>query len=77
MGTSAKFLVLTDAAPRALLFDARHRLVGEVIEDDGYIVDRLTHGATSCPLPRPDMLDALIPPPSPQFPVRCFALDDC
>ena len=76
MNPSAKYLVLTDAAPRALLFDHDQRLLGEVIEDDGFIVDGLMNHATACPVPRPDMLEAMVPPPSSMFPVRCFALSD-
>ena len=63
-----------DAAPRALLFDSDQHLVGEVIEDDGFIVDSLLMTAKACPMPDDDMLDACVPPPSPQFPVRCFEL---
>jgi len=74
--SSAKYLVLTDSAPRALLFDRQQRLLGEVIEDDGFIVEHLMGRATACPVPRLDMLDAMVPPASPMFPVRCFALSD-
>ena len=76
MNSVAKFLVLSDAAPRATLFDTQCRLLGEVIEDDGFIVDSLLHEAVRCPVPRADMLDAVVPAPSPQFPVRCYALGE-
>jgi hypothetical protein len=76
MNALAKFLVIAGPAQRAWLFDRQQRLLGEVIEDDGFIVDSLLSAATSCPMPHPDMLDALVPPPSPRFPVRCFALNE-
>lgn len=75
MTHSAKYLVLTDAAPRALLFDHHQRLLGEVIEDDGFIVDSLIDRATACAVPDPEMLDAMVPPASSAFPVRCFELN--
>lgn len=75
MTSTAKFLVLADAK-RAVLFDCQQRLIGEVIEDDGFIVDRLIQAATACPVPHPGMLKAMVPPPSPMYPVRCFALPD-
>ena len=74
MNFPAKYLVLADSPARALLFDGQQRMLGEVIEDDGFIVGDMLSAATSCPLPRLDMLDALIQPPSAQHPVRCFAL---
>jgi len=76
MTSSAKYLVLADAAPRALLFDRQQRLLGEVIGDDGFILDALMDSAIACAMPRPEMLAAMVPPPSPAFPVRCFALRD-
>ena len=75
MTSTAKFLVLADAK-RAVLFDCERRLIGEVIEDDGFIVDSLIQAATACPVPHPGMLTAMVPPPSPMYPVRCFALPD-
>lgn len=75
MNSNAQFLVLAGAAtPRALLFDGQQKLLGEVIEDDGFIVDTLVDSATPCPMPRSDMLDFVVPPPSVQDGVRCFAL---
>ena len=75
MTSAAKFLILfDDAAPRALLFDSKQQFIGEVIEDDGFIVDSLLLSATVCPLPDDAMLSAMVPPPSPQRPVRCFEL---
>jgi hypothetical protein len=75
MNSPARFLILLDnAVPRALLFDSERQLVGEVIEDDGFIVDSLLQSATACPMPHGDMLKAMVPPPSPDWPVRCFQL---
>lgn len=74
MTSPAKFLVLLDDAPRALLFDSEQRLIGEVIEEDGFIVDSLLRSARECPFPRDDMLESMVPPPSPQRPMRCYEL---
>jgi hypothetical protein len=76
MSSPAKFLILIDhAVPRALLFDREQRLVGEVIEDDGFIVDSLLQSAVACPVPDGGMLRAMVPPPSPEGgQVRCFEL---
>ena len=75
MRSSAKFLVLLDDAARALLFDRDHRLLGEVIEDDGFIVDSLLRTADRC-LPSECELLAVRPPPQLQQPMRCYALPD-
>ena len=73
MSPQPKFLVLLDdAAARALLFDGAQHLLGEVIEDDGFIVERLLVGARPCPMPHAGMLDTMVAPPS--QPVRCFEL---
>jgi len=74
MNTSPKFLVLFDDAPRALLFDGEQQLLGEVIEDDGFILDSLLRSASECPCPDATMLRAVVPPPSPADRVRCFEL---
>ncbi|HWH81375.1 MAG TPA: hypothetical protein VNU71_03975 [Burkholderiaceae bacterium] len=76
MKPPVKFLVLFDHnAPRALLFDSQQCLLGEVIEEDGFIVDSLLRGATECPMPSDNnMLRSIVPPPSPQQPVRYFEL---
>jgi hypothetical protein len=74
MNSIARFLLLTDAAPCLRLLDGEHRLLGEVIEDDGFIVDGLMRHAAECPPPAATMLATLVPPPSPGYPVRCFAL---
>ena len=74
MNLQAKFLVLLDDAPRALLFDSQRRLLGEVIEEDGFIVDSLLRSASECSRPDDAMLGAVVPPPFPQQPVRCFEL---
>ena len=57
-----------------MLFDSEQHLMGEVIEDDGFIVESLLLTAKACPVPDADMLESLVPPPSPQWPVRCFEL---
>ena len=72
--TTAKFLVLQGDAPRALLFDSRQCLLGEVIEEDGFIVESLLRAARECAVPHDAMLRAIVPPPSPQRPARCFEL---
>lgn len=74
MTSIAKFLLIADTTPRALLFDRDRRLLGEVIEDDGFIVEQMLKTASPCLLPRDDLLAAVVPPPPPHFPVRCFAL---
>ncbi len=74
MNAPARFLVLLDGMPRALLFDGDQRFLGEVIEDDGFIVDSLLLSAKACPVPGAEMLDAIVPPPAPQCPMRCFEL---
>ncbi|MES2989863.1 MAG: hypothetical protein V4844_00455 [Pseudomonadota bacterium] len=74
MNTPAKFLLLLDDAPRALLFDSRNCLLGEVIEEDGFIVDSLLRSAKPCPTPDDGMLQAIVPPPSPQQAMRCYEL---
>lgn len=74
MKTPAKFLVLLDDATRALLFDSGQCLLGEVIEEDGFIVDNLLRAAKECPVPAGEMLGAIVPAPSPQRPARCFEL---
>ena len=74
MNTSAKFLILLDDSLRAFLFDSRQCLLGEVIEEDGFIVGSLLRTASECPVPPEQMLRAIVPPPSSQRPVRCFEL---
>ena len=70
MSRDASFLVLVDDSPRALLFDRDSRLLGEVIEDDGFIVESLLRSAEQCPPPSESMVREV----GPQPPVRCFAL---
>ena len=67
MNASAKFLVLLDAAHPALLVASDKHLLGEVIDDDGSIVDSLLLNAKVCAFPRTDMLDAVVLPPLPGF----------
>ncbi len=74
MNTPAKFLLLLNTAQRALLFDRDQHLLGEVIEEDGFIVSSLLRSACECPCPGDDMLRAVVPPPSADHPVRCFEL---
>ena len=74
MNSSPKFLVLFDGATRALLFDRDQKLVGEVIEDDGFIVEGLLRSASECPCPDDTMLHAVVPPPSPADRMRCYEL---
>jgi hypothetical protein len=49
MSSNAHFLVLL-ASGRALLLDGGQRLLCEVIEDDGYIVESLLRGSRPAPL---------------------------
>lgn len=70
MNRCARFLVLLDDVPRALLFDRDRQLLGEVIEDDGFIVESLLRGAEKCTPHGESMLHGV----APQQPVRCFAL---
>ena len=65
MNAPAKFLVLLDAARPALLIGSDKQLLGEVIEDDGFIVDSLLLKAKVCAIPRTDMQGAVVPPPPP------------
>lgn len=74
MNSPAKFLLLLDDATRALLFDGHDSLIGEVIEEDGFIVDTLLRSARECAALRDRLLRAIVPPPSPHQPVRCFEL---
>ncbi len=71
---SARFLLILDNAHRALLFDGEQELLGEVIEDDGFIVDGLLRAAREWPLPRDRMLRAVLPAPAPHSPVRVYEL---
>lgn len=69
--------MLLGVASRALLFDRESRWIGEVIEDDGFIVDRLLVNARPCPIPRSGMLEStglLLGMPGVSMPVRCFDL---
>ena len=74
MNSSAKFLVLVGSAPRAVLFDSDQQPVGEVIEDDGFIVDSLLRNATMCALPTASRLVSSLAASALQSPVRCFEL---
>lgn len=74
MNGHAKFLLLFDSAPRALLLDGDQRLLGEVIEDDGFIVDTLLCTARACVLPLLPLLLASMLPPVAGGAMRCFEL---
>ena len=74
MKTRAKFLLLLDDLPRAFLFDGQRQFLGEVIEDDGFIIDSLLRSASACHALADDMLSVVVPPPAPQQPMRCFEL---
>jgi hypothetical protein len=74
MNVPARFLLLIDDAQRAVLLDGEHRHLGDVLEEDGFIVETLLRNARSCPLPAADALSALSPAPSPQARLRCFEL---
>jgi len=74
MNAAPKFLLLLDDVPRALLFDSQQRLLGEVIEDDGFIVDNLLRSASQCPCPDDLMLLAVPPAQAASERVRCFEL---
>lgn len=74
MNGHAKFLVLLDTTPRALLLDGDQRLLGEVIEDDGFIVDTLLRTAKACALPLLPLLLASMMPPVVGGAMRCFEL---
>lgn len=74
MNARPKFLLLLDDSARALLFDGERQFLGEVIEEDGFIVDSLLRSASACPFPTDGMLNSVMPPPSPQQPMRCFEL---
>jgi hypothetical protein len=74
MNAPAKFLLLLGDSLRAFLFDDQRQFLGEVIEEDGFIVDSLLRSASACPSPSDDMLSRVVPAPSPQQPVRCFEL---
>ena len=67
MNAPAKFLVLLDDARPALLIDSDKHKLGEVIENDGFIVNSLLLNAKVCADPRTDMLDAVVPLPLPGF----------
>ena len=67
MNTPVKFLVLPDAARSALLIDSDKHLLGEVIEDHGFTLDSLLLNAKVCADTHTDMLDAVVPPPLPEF----------
>ncbi len=74
MNSPAKFLVLLDTPSRAMLFDSQQRLVGEVIENDGFIVDSLLRSARQFAPPATTASGPALFPPSSLGPARCFEL---
>jgi hypothetical protein len=74
MNITAKFLLLVDGAQRAILLDGSQRHLGEVIEEDGFIVDGLMRGARSCPVPSTEALATVHPAPPANAPMRCYEL---
>jgi hypothetical protein len=74
MKFSARFLLIIDDASRALLFDDDQKLLGEVIDDDGFIVGGLLGAAKECALPGDRMLSAVVPPPAIHAPARFYEL---
>ncbi len=74
MKISARFLLILDDARRALLFDGEQQLLGEVIEEDGFILDGLLRTAKEWPLTRERMLSAVVPAPAAHAPVRVYEL---
>lgn len=74
----ARYLVLfgTEDSPRAALFDVEKHLMTEMMDADGYIVERLVSLGVPCAPPAPAALQTLMSSTLPdgcQF-VRCFAL---
>ena len=73
----AAYLILLGEkdASKALLFNADHRYLSEVI-DDGFIVDTLRTAGTRCPKPRGLSLEGVLPRSKPwnESEVLCFAL---
>lgn len=74
MNRTAKFLLLLDQPARVVLLDECQHHLGDVIEDDDFIVDSLMRDAQPCPVLGEAALQALTPPPSAQQPMRCFEL---
>ena len=72
----AAYLILLGAndTPKALLFNADHRYLSEVI-DDGFVVDTLRTAGTRCPKPLTISLDGVAGnTPLSDADVLCFAL---
>lgn len=75
---NAKFLVLfgTEDSPRAALFDVEKHLMTEMMDADGFIVERLVRLGVPCAPPAPAALQTLMSSTLPEeckF-LRCFAL---
>ncbi len=74
MQISARFLLILDDARRVLLFDGEQQLLGEVIEEDGFILDGLLRTAREWPMKRDQMLSAVVPAPAAHALVRVYEL---
>ena len=75
---NARYLVLfgTQDLPRAALLDVEKHLMTEMMDADGFIVERLVSLGVPCAPPAPAALQTLMsstPPDECQF-VRCFSL---
>ena len=75
---NARYLVLfgTEDSPRAALFDVEKHLMTEMMDADGFIVERLVSLGVPCAPPAPAALQTLMSSTLPHeytF-VRCFAL---
>ena len=79
MNHHAAYLILlgNSGTPKALLFNADHRYLSEVI-DDGFIVDTLRSAGTRCPKPQTISLDGVVPESAQltDADVLCFALGE-
>jgi hypothetical protein len=74
----AKYLVLcgSNEAPRALLFNDAYQYLTEMIEEDGFILDRLLKAGRACALPLASLLKSLPPLKGVgSVNLRCYALE--
>ena len=74
----ARYLVLfgTEDSPRAALLDVKKQLMTEMMDADGFIVERLVSLGVPCAPPAPAALQELMDStlPEERQPLRCFAL---
>ena len=75
MNPPAKFLLLIDDATRALLFDHQRWFLGEVIEEDGFIVADMLRSASERVRPDVSLLCSVCPPPQAYGRARFFELN--